>query len=35
MLNEDLRAKTRRLGGWGGELKDWVKDVQEMIRTDV
>jgi hypothetical protein len=33
MLNEELRAKARRLGGWGGELEDWVKDVQEMIRT--
>ena len=33
LLNEDLRAKTHRLGGWGGELEDWIKDVQEMIRT--
>ena len=33
MLNEVMKAKTRRLGGWGGELEDWVKDVQEMIRT--
>ena len=29
----EFRAKTRRLGGWGGELEGWVKDVQEMVRT--
>jgi len=25
-------AKTRRLGGWGRETEDWVKDIQEMAR---
>ncbi|KAF9653303.1 hypothetical protein BDM02DRAFT_3087445 [Thelephora ganbajun] len=33
MMNEGLRAKTRRLCGWGGELEDWIKDIREMIRT--
>ena len=33
MMSEEFRGKTRRLGGWGGELEGWVKDVQEMVRT--
>lgn len=33
MMNEAFRAKTRRLGGWGRELEEWITDIQEMIRT--
>lgn len=33
MANEESRVKIRRLGGWGRELEDWIKDIQEMIRT--
>lgn len=33
IANEESRVKIRRLGGWGRELVDWIKDVQEMIRT--
>ena len=33
MMNEAFRAKIRRLGGWGGELEEWITDIQEMIRT--
>lgn len=32
MMSEPFRGKTRRLGGWGGELEEWIKDIQEMIR---
>ena len=32
MMKEEFRGKTRRLGGWGGELEEWVKRVQEMVR---
>ena len=32
-MSEEFRAKTRRLGGWGGELEEWVKEIQEMVRT--
>ena len=33
MMSEGFRDKTRRLGGWGGELENWIKDVQETIRN--
>jgi len=33
MMSEGFRDKTRRLGGWGGELENWVKDIQEMVRN--
>jgi len=32
MMSEEFRDKTRRLGGWGGELENWIKDIQEMVR---
>ena len=31
-MKEEFRGKTRRLDGWGGELEEWVKSVQEMVR---
>ena len=33
MMSEGFRDRTRRLGGWGGELEVWIRDIQEMIRT--
>lgn len=33
MMNEELRGKTYRLGGWGRELENWIKDVREMVRS--
>jgi hypothetical protein len=33
MINVELRGKIRRLGGWGGELEDWIRDIQEMVHT--
>ena len=33
MTSGEFRGKTRRLGGWGAELEEWIKDVQEMIRS--
>lgn len=33
MVSERFREKTRRLGGWGGELESWINDIQEMVRT--
>jgi hypothetical protein len=33
MTNERFQGKTRRLGGWGGELEEWIQDIQEMIRA--
>jgi hypothetical protein len=32
MTSEGFQGKMRRLGGWGGELEEWIKDIQEMIR---
>ena len=31
-LHPDGHGKMRRIGGWGGELKQWLKDVEEMAR---
>ena len=33
MTDEELRTKIRRFGGWGGELENWIKDIQGMVRT--
>ena len=33
MMSEGFRDKTRRLGGWGGELENWMMDIQEMVRN--
>lgn len=33
MMSEEFRDKTRRLGGWGGELENWIEDIQEMVRN--
>lgn len=32
VMNGVFGPKTRRLGGWGRETEDWIKDIQEMAR---